>query len=85
MNRKLADEDKIEVKLTDYVFTEQSLKRGFKSIFGADCDVFATLLYMKASRCKDFCRLNLIDFFNLFKDLIVGFIAVIFYRTTTVR
>jgi hypothetical protein len=33
MNRKLAEEDRIETKLTDWVFTEQSLKQGFKSIF----------------------------------------------------
>jgi len=26
LNRRLADEDKIEIKLTDFVFTEQSFK-----------------------------------------------------------
>jgi len=72
MNKKLAEEDRIETKLTDYVFTEQSLKKGFKAIFKTDCDVFATILYMKASNCKDFCRLSLIDFFSLFKALIVS-------------
>lgn len=33
MNSKLAEEDRIDIKLTDYVFTEQSLKKGFKNIF----------------------------------------------------
>lgn len=50
INMKLCDDvDKIEIKLTDFVFTEQTLRQGFNEIFGYQCDAVATLMYMKAS------------------------------------
>jgi len=72
MNSKLPPEDRMEPRLTDYVFTEYSIKKGFKAIFEADCDIFTMLLYIKASGSRDFCRLNIMDFFNLFRPLLVS-------------
>lgn len=72
INRKLPADEHEEPKLCDYVITENSLKEGFESVFGAKCDIFATLLYINGSHKRDFCKLNLIEFYDLFKPLLVS-------------
>ena len=46
--------------------TEKSLREGFSDLFGAPCDVFAKLLYIKSSKSVNYKKLSIVDFNQLF-------------------
>lgn len=52
---------------------------GFESLVGARCDIFAKLLYIKASKNLDHCKLSIVDFYNLFAPLKVIFYILTFF------
>jgi hypothetical protein len=58
--------------LRHFELTEQSLKDSFKQVFGASCDIFSTLLYVKAAKQMDYIRLNYCDLIELFIPLLVS-------------
>jgi len=49
--------------------TESSLRDGFVNLFGERCDIFAKLLYIKASACVDHCKLSVMDFHSMFSPI----------------
>ncbi len=67
INKKLPVEEWEEPKLCDYVVSEQSLADGFESVFGARCDIMAKLLYIKCSGHRDFVKVNMVEFYSMFK------------------
>lgn len=71
-NKKLAPEDREEPKIVDIYMTEKSMVDGFEKLIGARCDVFAKMLYIKAAKNIDHCKLTIIDFYNLFAPLMVS-------------
>lgn len=86
-NSQLSVDDREEANVVDYFMTEHSLKRGFASVFGAPCDVIATMLYMKASNSIDYCKLSFADFYELVSPLMVSTfrysLNILTYRMTT--
>jgi hypothetical protein len=82
-NQKLPMDEWDEPKLVDYVITEQSLKEGFEKVFGARCDIFATLLYIRGSGRLDYYHINLMEFYDLFRLLLVSCQFNYFVRTKT--
>lgn len=56
----------------DYVVTEQSVRASFSELFGADCDVFAKLMYIKMANCRELCELNFLDFTSSFVPFYVS-------------
>lgn len=71
-NAKLSVEDKEEPKILDVYLTEKSLTNGFEKLMGAKCDIFAKMLYIKASKCLDYCKLTIVEFYNIFHPLMVS-------------
>ena len=53
-------------RVLDYYMTEKSLRDGFGDLFGAPCDVFAKLLYIKSSKSINYKKLSIVDFYQLF-------------------
>jgi hypothetical protein len=49
INSTLPPEDWEEPNIVDFYITEKSLKEGFEKVFGAKCDIFAMLLYIRGS------------------------------------
>lgn len=72
-NAKLSLEDREEPKILDVWLTETSLVEGFERLLGAKCDIFAKMLYIKASKCLDYCKLTIVDFYNIVYPLMVRF------------
>jgi hypothetical protein len=65
--------------------TEKSLIDGFEKLIGAKCDIFAKLLYVKASKGRDHCKLTILDFHAIFYPLMVSLKVLILYRTILLR
>lgn len=61
-----------EPQITDYFITEQSLQQGFESVFGFQCNIVATLIYLKMSENQDQCKLSFIAFYNFFSPFLVS-------------
>jgi hypothetical protein len=71
-NTKLSLDEHEEPKIIDIYMTEKSMVEGFESLIGTRCDVFAKLLYIKASKNLDHCKLTIVDFYNIFSPLKVS-------------
>ena len=71
-NLKLPIEDRENPNISEVFITEKSLKNGFESVFGAKCDVLASIIYMKASKNHDYCRINVSDFYEVVSPFIVS-------------
>jgi hypothetical protein len=71
-NTKLSTDEREEPKIIDIYMTEKSMVDGFEKLIGARCDIFAKLLYIKASKNLDHCKLTIVDFYNLFAPLKVS-------------
>ena len=84
INLKRAPDDQEYGRVQDYFMTEQSMRVGFTRMFGR-CDVFAKLLYMKASGLKENCKLSFHDFYKLFIPLWVSFTKFIIYLVRRIR
>ena len=56
--------------LAGYALTEQSILKGFSSLFHHKCDLFAKILYLKLSRQKDQARID----FMRFAEVVMGLI-----------
>jgi len=54
----LGDYEERKPELADYSLSEASLIAGFSSAFDAGCDVFARIIYIKASELRDYCRIS---------------------------
>ena len=50
--------------------TERSLTENFEKLFGYRCDVLAKIMYIKLSKRKDCAKINLIRFYEVFKNLL---------------
>ena len=68
--------------LRHFELTEQSLKESFKQVFGASCDIFSKLLYVKAGKQMDYIRLNYCDLIELFIPLLVSLAPSHFHLLT---
>lgn len=68
-NAKLSWDEREKPKLIDIYMTEKSLRDGFQHLFGERCDIFAKLLYIKASKCVDHFKLTVLDFHKLFAPM----------------
>jgi len=51
--------------------TEKSIREGFEALMGDRCDVFAKMIYIKLSNSIDHKKLTLVEFYNLFKPIMV--------------
>lgn len=69
---KIQGQDLIEPSLHEYTVTEQSILKNFEQAFGSKCDVFAKILYVKASGCLDHCKLSFKQICDVFTPLIVS-------------
>lgn len=50
INDKIADHDREQPHLRYFEMTENTLLKHFEAVFGTKCNIFATLLYVKASK-----------------------------------
>ena len=60
--KKLLREDAGKFFVWDYHMTEQSILKGFESVFGVKCDIFAKILYINLSKMCNFAKLTFKDF-----------------------
>lgn len=68
-------EEKEEPNLTDFEMTEQTILRGFKLVFGVECQIFARLIYVKCAGLKDFAKLNMMNLYEQFMGLLVSLLC----------
>ena len=68
--KELAKEQKDGPAVLEVYMTEKSIKDGFKTIFGAKCDVISKLIYMRGSYNLDQCRLSINDLYRIFSQFI---------------
>jgi hypothetical protein len=74
-NAKLSADEREEPKIMDVWLTEKSLTEKFADLFGYKCDIIAKMLYIKASKCLDYSKLTIVDFYNMFSPLVVSLIT----------
>lgn len=74
LNQSIDSDDLKKPKLKDLYITEQSLTNSFNLVFGVKCDILAKLIYIKASKCRNNCKLTIIELYQLFKPLLVSYI-----------
>ena len=51
--------------ILDVFCTEETIKNGFKSVFKARCDVIAQMIYLRASKNLEACRLTINDVYKV--------------------
>ena len=78
-NKKFSVDEREEPKILDVWLTEKSLTEKFADLFGHKCDIIAKMFYIKASKCLDYSRLTIVDFYNIFSPLVVSLISRIIY------
>ena len=61
-----------EMKVSEMSMTEKTLTEGFERAFGARCDIFAKLIYMKTSRKREHARCSIVDLYRVFEEITVN-------------
>lgn len=56
----------------DFIITEQTLRSKFKAVFGAECDIFAKMIYMRLAENKEQAEINFLTFANVFEPFFVS-------------
>ena len=56
----------------DFKITEQTMRQQFKSVFGAECDIFAKMLYMRMADNKEQADISFDKFANVFEPFFVS-------------
>ena len=69
---RLPDEPEEFAPLHSYKLTEHSIMKGFSSLFGAECEIIAKVIYMKVSKNIEHAKVGIKEFFKLLYPLMVS-------------